>query len=235
MPFKRLINWLYPEDDEDELESHEEMPPPPAQAQDLPARKAQRGPLLLRSSSDGGMEIRHPRTLDDRMAIGMDLKHRRLVTLDLTRLPDSEARYFLEFIYGVVFALDATAEKVTTGIYLLAPHGVPVRNDGAAEEEAPEAANRPTGRATSREKQDELFWQGGCKRKTLWRAQFGDMALFGRVRQPRLPCSIVLVFRKCKHRCDNEDNNPWLGQNGRGIGARHAAGERRVRGGRHRH
>lgn len=104
------------------------------------------------------MEIRHPRNLDDRMAIGMDLKHRRMVTLDLTHLPDTEARFFLEFIYGVVFALDATAEKVTDGIYLLAPPGVSVRNDV---EELPDEPQRAAGRAgrSSREVQEELFWQ----------------------------------------------------------------------------
>lgn len=158
MPLKRLINWLYPEDDEEELDSHEEMSPTPPPSQEIPAKRTQRGPLVLRSNADGGMEIHHPHTLDDRMAIGMDLKHRRMVTLDLTRLPDSEARYFLEFIYGVVFALDATAEKVTNGIYLLAPHGVAVRNDGAPEEDAPSASTRQAGRTATR--QDELFWHG---------------------------------------------------------------------------
>lgn len=101
------------------------------------------------------MEIRHPRNLDDRMAIGMDLKHRRMVTLDLTHLPEADARYFLEFIYGVVFALDATAEKVTDGIYLLAPRGVSVRND--AETQSVEPA-RAAGRS-GRDAQEELFWQ----------------------------------------------------------------------------
>jgi len=162
MPLKRLINWLYPEDDEEELASHEEMTPaPPPPAHDIPARRSQRGPMLLRSSSDGGMEIRHPRNMDDRMAIGVDLKQRRLVTLDLTRLPDSEARYFLEFIYGVVFALDATAVKVNNGIYLLAPHGVAVRNDSEATDDLPGAAARSTGRTSAHDTQDERFWQGG--------------------------------------------------------------------------
>ena len=32
MPLKRLINWLKAEDDEDELESHEEMTPTPPPA-----------------------------------------------------------------------------------------------------------------------------------------------------------------------------------------------------------
>ena len=164
MPLKRLINWLYPEDDEEELEGQEHAASVPAPIQDTPTRRPQRGPLMLRGASDGGMEIRHPRNLDDRMVVGMDLKQRRLVTLDLTRLPDAEARYFLEFIYGVVFALDATAEKVTDGIYLLAPHGVAVRNDTEQEAEAEfaVAAKRASARVgSSRDQQEELFWQGG--------------------------------------------------------------------------
>jgi len=167
MPLKRLINWLYPEDEEEELDSQEQAAPAPTTpVQETPSRRSQRdrGPLVLRGSNDGGMEIRHPRNLDDRMEIGMDLKHRRMVTLDLTRLPDADARYFLEFIYGVVFALDATAEKVTDGIYLLAPHGVAVRNDveeDAMEDTVKATAGRTTTPSSSRSRQDELFWQGG--------------------------------------------------------------------------
>lgn len=164
MPLKRLINWLYPEDDEEELDGQEQAAPAPTPVQDVPAKRPQRGPILLRSSGDGGMEIRHPRNLDDRMAIGMDLKHRRMVTLDLTRLPDADARYFLEFIYGVVFALDATAEKVTDGIYLLAPHGVAVRNDSEQPEETDfvaKASGRVSRATSAQDRQEELFWQGG--------------------------------------------------------------------------
>jgi len=154
-PLRKIVDWFNAQDVVDEeFDDTEPTAPPPIPDH---SQKRQRH-LTLRGSSEGGMEIRHPRNLDDRMAIGMDLKHRRMVTLDLTHLPDTEARFFLEFIYGVVFALDATAEKVTDGIYLLAPPGVSVRNDV---EELPDEPQRAAGRAgrSSREVQEELFWQ----------------------------------------------------------------------------
>jgi len=161
-PLRNLIDWFNAKDVADEeYEDVEPTPLPTASDQ----QKRQRPHLTLRGGPEGGMEIRHPRNLDDRMAIGMDLKHRRMVTLDLTHLPEAEARYFLEFIYGVVFALDATAEKVTDGIYLLAPRGVSVRNDSDAAV-APAAAPKPgrgraSGASATQEIQEELFWQGG--------------------------------------------------------------------------
>jgi cell division inhibitor SepF len=163
-PVKRFFSWLNAEDVDEEMEPTELQAP--AAASDAPARRPQgqpnRGPLLLRGTGEGGMEIRHPRSLEDRNAVGLDLKQRRMVTLDLTKLPDVEARYFLEFIYGVVFALDATIEKVTDGIYLLAPRGVNVRNDSeGSEPPAPTDAAPPTRgtRTGGRGGQEELFWQ----------------------------------------------------------------------------
>lgn len=105
------------------------------------------------------MEIRHPRSLEERMTIGLDLKQRRTVALDLSRLPDTEARYFLEFVYGVVFALDASAVKVNEGFYILAPHGVDVRNDDEAQEPATGSYTASTTTAGRRDSQEELFWQ----------------------------------------------------------------------------
>lgn len=160
-PLKKLINWLQVENEEDDERDGMDTPQMTSSVPQVTSTvKRQRGPLTLHGGQEGGMEIRHPRTLDDRMSIGMDLKQRRMVTLDLTQLPESDARYFLEFVYGVVFALDATAEKVTEGIYLLAPRGVSVRNDSVAEEPSPKyyAASAVGAAATSR--QEELFWQG---------------------------------------------------------------------------
>ena len=160
-PLRKIIDWFNAQDvvDEDNVDGE---PTPPLVSSDH-HQKRLRSPLVLRDRSEGGMEIRHPRTLDERMAVGMDLKHRRMVTLDLTHLPESDARYLLEFIYGVVFALDATAEKVTDGIYLLAPRGIVVRNDteeGADEPASRLAVARASERGDGRDAQEELFWHG---------------------------------------------------------------------------
>jgi hypothetical protein len=160
-PLRKVIDWFNAQDVVDDDIGDGE--PITRQTPPDPQQKRSRAPLVLRDRSEGGMEIRHPRHLDDRMEIGVDLKHRRMVTLDLTHLPDSDARYFLEFIYGVVFALDATAEKVTDGIYLLAPRGISVRNDTEDAESEPAsrlATGRSNGHANARDVQEELFWQG---------------------------------------------------------------------------
>lgn len=162
-PLNKLVRWLsgYDEDD-DEMDLDDTTPPTAPGSARTPQSRPRRGPLMLQAREEGTMEIRHPRSLEDRMIIGMDLKQRRTVTLDLTRLPDADARYFLEFVYGVIFALDATAEKVTEGIYLLVPRGVPVHNDDGEDEQSPEswAAPRATARAGN-DGQDDLFWHGG--------------------------------------------------------------------------
>ena len=160
-PLRKIVDWFNAQDVvNDDIGDGDPIPQqtPPDQHTKRP-----RSPLVLRDRSEGGMEIRHPRHLDDRMEIGVDLKHRRMVTLDLTHLPESDARYFLEFIYGVVFALDATAEKVTDGIYLLAPRGISVRNDtedAAVEPASRLAVGRTSGQPAARDVQEELFWQG---------------------------------------------------------------------------
>ena len=166
-PLSKIVDWFNAQDiAEDEMD---EVEPVTTHAPQDPQQKRQRGPLVLRPGGEAGMEIRHPRTLDDRLAIGMDLKHRRTVALDLTRMADADARYFLEFIYGVVFALDATAVKVTDGIYLLAPRGVSVHNDGEVDIPADSPTVKAAAAATAaaprtrpgRDTQEELFWQGG--------------------------------------------------------------------------
>jgi len=155
-PLRKIVDWFNAQDIVDEeMEDGESTSLPPSSSDHNQKRPRH---LTLRGSSEGGMEIRHPRTLDERMDIGVDLKHRRMVTLDLTHLADTDARLFLEFIYGVVFALDATAEKVTDGIYLLAPHGISVRNDTEGELTEPARAAGRAGRSP-REAQEELFWQ----------------------------------------------------------------------------
>jgi len=166
-PVKRFFSWLNAEDVDEDGEQMEQLSASPApdvtsrrqQQQQQQQPPSQRGPLHLRGTNDGGMEIRHPRGLEERMTVGLDLKQRRMVTLDLTRLPDAEARYFLEFMYGVIFALDATAEKVTDGIYLLAPRGVNVRNDADGEPGIATSTAAPTDRRSGRDGQEELFWQ----------------------------------------------------------------------------
>lgn len=155
-PLRKIIDWFNASDIvEEEPTGGDPMTPPPASAAPEPSQKRQRGTLMLRNTTEGGMQIRHPRTLDDRLEVVTDLKHRRMVTLDLTHLPDGTSRYFLEFVYGVVHALDATMEMIADDIYLLAPAGVLVQNTTV-----PTDTPAPSPRVRERDVASEVFWQG---------------------------------------------------------------------------
>jgi cell division inhibitor SepF len=162
-PVKWIKDMIIGTDEEDEeltrMSQDPSTPSPVSTA--TPKRARERGSLTLPERPEGGVEIRHPRSLDDRMAVGMDLKQRRMVALDLTKLPDGEAAYFLEFVSGVVYALDAEIEKVTDGIFFLAPRGIAVRTDKETEVAAPlRAPFRFPTVETEPDGRGDLFWQG---------------------------------------------------------------------------
>lgn len=163
-PFRRMWDFLnaYEEDEDLEPMTHtSNTPQPPASP-----KQRQRANLTLHTSQDGGMTIRHPRNMDDRKLVGDDLRHRRIVTLDLTGLSDTDARLFLEFISGVAYALDADMKKVHDGIFLIIPRGIVLHTDTDETAEVPAEKSNFTGSRINMPKinlrgadQEELFWQ----------------------------------------------------------------------------
>jgi FtsZ-interacting cell division protein YlmF len=162
-------NFLGFDEDEEDLDTVD--PPMPTNSTPAPApAQRRRGAMMLPERPSPSVGVRHPRSLDDRHDVGLLLKQRRVVTLDLTRLSEQDQGYFLAFIYGVVFALDANIEKITEAIYQLTPNGIGIDNEdaGVSASGAPQPpfAPRATAAASSRaaaggrDGQEELFWQG---------------------------------------------------------------------------
>jgi cell division inhibitor SepF len=72
--------------------------------------------------------VRHPRTHDECREVGRDLKSGKSVVLDLSALHDAEAQKFIDFVSGVVFALDGELCPVHGRVYIAAPKGIKVDN-----------------------------------------------------------------------------------------------------------
>lgn len=164
-PFRRMWDFMNAYEDN---EDYEPMSPTSQKTQtptSSPATKRQRGNLTLHANQEGGMTIRHPQHMDERKLVGDDLRLRRIVTLNLTRLPDTDARLFLEFISGVSYALDAEMKKVHDGIFLIIPRGVVLHNDVDETEPMLDTASFTTTRCEMPKvnprgaDQEELFWQ----------------------------------------------------------------------------
>ncbi len=121
-----------------------------------------RPPMTLSSARPETVTmVRHPRSYDECREVGRDLKSGKSVVLDLSALHDSDAQKFIDFVSGVVFALDGELCPVHGRVYIAAPQGIKVdnkvqKNDaGVTDELAPfSTAPRPSA-ATGQ----DTFWQ----------------------------------------------------------------------------
>jgi cell division inhibitor SepF len=105
---ERVKGWLFAEDDGDESVA-------PAHG-DGGAK-----PRLLLHPRQDEIFVRWPKSLDDAQVCADCLKARRPVVVNLRVLEDHKARRVLDFLGGVIYALDGHLEQAGDGVYVLAP------------------------------------------------------------------------------------------------------------------
>jgi len=105
---ERVKGWLFAEDDGDEV-----MAPAHSETGTKPR-------LLLHPRQDE-IFVRWPKSLDDAQVCADCLKARRPVVVNLKVLEEHKARRVLDFLGGVVYAIDGHLEQAGDGIYILAP------------------------------------------------------------------------------------------------------------------
>ena len=105
---ERVKGWLFAEDDDDGGVA-------PA-ATETGAR-----PRLLLHPRQDEIFVRWPKSLDDAQVCADCLKARRPVVVNLKVLEEHKARRVLDFLFGVVYALDGHLEQAGDGIYVVTP------------------------------------------------------------------------------------------------------------------
>lgn len=68
----------------------------------------------------------HPRTYNDARTIGEEFRGGTPVIMNLTEMPDGDAKRIVDFAAGLVFGLRGTLERVTSKVFLLSPANVDV-------------------------------------------------------------------------------------------------------------
>lgn len=74
------------------------------------------------------MIVYHPVCYDDAQTIVDNLKNRRPVIVNMEELDGACAQRVLDFLLGAIYATNGTANKVSRGIFLFAPHDVAVED-----------------------------------------------------------------------------------------------------------
>jgi FtsZ-interacting cell division protein YlmF len=90
------------------------------------------------ASGDDHIVLRRPKTLEDAHSCADWLKDQKTVVVNLSVLDQHLARRALDFLGGVIFAIDGQMEEAGEGIYVLTPSSTRVapEDNGRAIEQA---------------------------------------------------------------------------------------------------
>ena len=126
MAFEKLKNFIAPVDeDEEEYEEEEEAPvqqPAPKPVSTYESQKT----TVNRIPTDAQMVLFEPRSFEEAEEIARHLKQRRACVVNLHRLQREYAQRTIDFLTGVVFALDGTIQKIGHNVILCPPKSVSV-------------------------------------------------------------------------------------------------------------
>lgn len=75
----------------------------------------------------------HPESYADARQIGESFRSGVPVIMNLSDLPDSEARRVVDFAAGLVFGLQGSIERVTSRVFLLSPKNIEVSSAGRSD------------------------------------------------------------------------------------------------------
>ena len=122
MAFEKIKNFIAPVDEEDEGEELEfvESETKPVSTYESKSTKVSAIP------SNAQMVLFEPRSFEEAEEIGKHLKQRRACVVNLHRLQRDYAQRTIDFLNGVIFALDGTIQKIGHNVILCAPKSIGV-------------------------------------------------------------------------------------------------------------
>lgn len=129
----------------EEYEEEEEAAPAPAPAPTPKPAPVSRPTGGISSGAALEMKVIKPERFDEVRAIGEHLLARRTVVLNLEETNKETTKRIIDFLCGVVFAIDGQVKKVANATYVVTPKNVDVsgeQNDQPEEEAAASAKPR---------------------------------------------------------------------------------------------
>ncbi|MCX7923242.1 MAG: cell division protein SepF [Clostridia bacterium] len=131
--FNKVLNFVGWEAEEEEiLEEHDEVKEEVQQPQFLQnagTKKHQGKVVNIHSASQFKVVIMQPDNFDDAQDICDHLKNKKPVVINLEGVEKGDAQRIIDFLSGSVYALEGSIQKVTNGIFLIAPNNVDIMGD----------------------------------------------------------------------------------------------------------
>lgn len=130
----KFLNFIGLEETEEDEALLEEQPEQPQRREPRSKRRENaimgggEAQPIPQSMASMKMIVYHPVCYDDAQTIVDNLKNRRPVIVNMEELDGNTAQRVLDFLLGAIYATNGTANKVSRGIFLFAPHDVAVED-----------------------------------------------------------------------------------------------------------
>lgn len=125
-----LVGWESEEEEEldEEIEEVEEES---EKARFIPStfKSKQNKVVNIHSTSQLKVVIMQPESYEDAQDICDHLKNKKPIIINLEYLEKELAQRIVDFLSGSVYALDGNIQKVSNGIFLIAPNNVDIMSD----------------------------------------------------------------------------------------------------------
>ena len=96
-------------------------------------KKGQSRVVNIHATTQLEVAVLQPQSYEDSREIADRLKNKKAVVINLEELSKEDAVKVLDFVSGVVYALEGDIQKVSSGIFLIAPINVNIASDIRAE------------------------------------------------------------------------------------------------------
>ena len=115
------------DDGEEEFLEHSHVEQERSQVEYLGNRKSK--VVNIHTTAQLKLVVMQPESFDEARDIADHLKTKKPVVINLEGVERDVARRIIDFLSGAVFSLDGNIQKVSNGIFLIAPYNVGIMGD----------------------------------------------------------------------------------------------------------
>ncbi|NLY43965.1 MAG: cell division protein SepF [Clostridiaceae bacterium] len=126
--FNKVLNFVGLESQEEveqEVMEKDEMMEP----EYVPQMKKRSKIVNIHTTTQLKLVVMQPESFDDAQDIADHLKSKKPIVINLEEVEKDVARRIVDFLGGAVYALDGNIQKVSNGIFLVAPYNVDIMGD----------------------------------------------------------------------------------------------------------
>lgn len=112
---------------DDEAENEEYFESEKKEEPDFPVKKGK--VVNINTTTQLKVVVVTPESFDEAKDIAEHLKQKKPVVINLEGVEKDIARRIVDFLSGAVYSLDGNIQKISTGIFLIAPYNVGIMGD----------------------------------------------------------------------------------------------------------